>query len=56
MEALQVESLKCGVCVCQLSLVGGIYGATGGSSTNLAKVVTHQVVTNWPSHVAAWPA
>jgi hypothetical protein len=54
MGALQVESPKCGVCVCRLSFLGGIYGQWG-SSTNLAKAVTRQVATVRPSHVVDRP-
>jgi hypothetical protein len=40
------------VCVCRLSLVGGVFIEPWGSSTDMAEVVTHQVAVGWPCHMA----
>jgi hypothetical protein len=42
MRALQVEFLKCGVCVL-ISTRGGVFIGLCGSSTDLTEAVTHQV-------------
>jgi hypothetical protein len=54
MGALQVQSPKCGVCVCRISLVGGIYRAMGelhrlGRGGNLPRAAGR------PSHMIGWP-
>jgi hypothetical protein len=53
-RALQVKSLKCGVCMSTFTSIGVFIGPRG-SSTNLAEAVTRQVVAKWPSHMASWP-
>jgi hypothetical protein len=45
-----VKSSKCGVCVCRLSPVGGVFIGPWESSIDLAEAVTHQVVAGRPSH------
>jgi hypothetical protein len=42
-------------CVCSDFRRRGIFIGPWESSTNLAKVVTHQVVASQPNHVVGWP-
>jgi hypothetical protein len=53
MRALQVE-FPCN-CVCSDFHYRGVFIGSWGSSTDLAEVVTHQVVAGWPSHMAGQP-
>jgi hypothetical protein len=57
MGALQVESPKCGVCVCVSTFTGmGVFIEPWGSSIDLADAVTHQVVADRPSHITSRPS
>jgi hypothetical protein len=49
-----MESPKCGVCV-DFHQWEGVFIVPWGSSTDLAKVVTHQVAANRSSHMASRP-
>jgi hypothetical protein len=52
MRSLQVEFLKCGVCVDFHREGGGVFIGVNGTSTDLEKLIWWQVVAGRPSHMA----